>query len=159
MPNGAWRFCSFHRALRTQWTRLHHRVPSFLSQPLIRSSYPPWREQTRLPWHQVRGAKSKTRVKLKDLPQGMVAGAPPLPLQPEDEGPTYPTVVQQARNNMRRFENCVVLTRVGSFYELYFEQAEKYGPLLNLKVAQKKTSAGNVAMVCCYRLQDSGQTG
>lgn len=32
--------------------------------------------------------------------------------------------------------------------KLYFEHAEKYGPLLNLKVAQKKTTAGPVSMVC-----------
>ena len=62
-------------------------------------------------------------------------------------GPAYPTVVLQARNNMRKYENCVLLTRVGSFYELYFGQADKYGPLLNLKVAQKKTAAGPVPMV------------
>ncbi|KAI4257825.1 MAG: hypothetical protein LQ352_001475 [Teloschistes flavicans] len=43
---------------------------------------------------------------------------------------------------MRKFENCVLLTRVGSFYELYFEQAVEYGPLLNLKVAQKRSKAG-----------------
>lgn len=48
---------------------------------------------------------------------------------------------------MRKFENCVLLTRVGGFYELYFEQAEKYGPLLNLKVGKKSTSAGPVPMV------------
>ncbi|GAO13803.1 hypothetical protein UVI_02004740 [Ustilaginoidea virens] len=47
---------------------------------------------------------------------------------------------------MRRFQNCVLLTRVGSFYELYFEQADQYAPLLNLKLASKKTSAGPVPM-------------
>lgn len=31
--------------------------------------------------------------------------------------------------------------------QLYFEHADKYGPLLNLKVAQKKTAAGPVPMV------------
>jgi DNA mismatch repair ATPase MutS len=41
----------------------------------------------------------------------------------------------------------VLLTRVGGFYELYFDHAEEYGPLLNLKIAQKKTSAGPVPMV------------
>lgn len=56
-------------------------------------------------------------------------------------------MVLQARRNMRKFDNCVLLTRVGGFYELYFEHAEEYGPLLNLKVAQKKTSAGPVPMV------------
>ena len=55
-------------------------------------------------------------------------------------------MVQQARDNMRKFDKCVLLTRVGGFYELYFEHAEKYGPLLNIKVAQKKTAAGPVPM-------------
>ena len=30
----------------------------------------------------------------------------------------YPTVVQQALDNMKKYENCVLLTRVGSFYEV-----------------------------------------
>ena len=30
---------------------------------------------------------------------------------------------------------CVSLIQVGSFYELYFEQAEEYGPKLGLKIA------------------------
>jgi DNA mismatch repair ATPase MutS len=48
---------------------------------------------------------------------------------------------------MLKFDNCVLLTRVGGFYELYFEHAEEYGPLLNIKVANKRTNAGFVSMV------------
>lgn len=62
----------------------------------------------------------------------------------EDE-PVYPTVMQQALNNMRKFSHCVVLTRVGNFYELYFHQADEYAPLLGLKLAKKKTMVGTVA--------------
>lgn len=64
-----------------------------------------------------RGAKSKITVKLEDLPQGALEPMPDT-AEEEDQGPTYPTVVRQARNNMRKFNNCVVLTRVGSFYEV-----------------------------------------
>ena len=39
-------------------------------------------------------------------------------LEEENAGPAYPTVVQQALNNMRKYEKCVLLTRVGSFYEV-----------------------------------------
>lgn len=95
----------------------------------------------------VRGKKTRSTVKLSDLPQGAI----PLPDLPAEEGedaaPVYPTVIQQARRNMHKFDNCVLLTRVGGFYELYFEHAEEYGPLLHLKIAQKKTSAGPVPMV------------
>ncbi|KAK3988057.1 muts protein 1 [Cladorrhinum sp. PSN332] len=97
---------------------------------------------------QVCGKKTTTVIRLDDLPQGLIAPLEPLTPQPrdEDDEPAYPTVVLQARRNMQKFDNCVVLTRVGGFYELYLEQAEEYGPLLNLKVAQKKTSAGPVSM-------------
>lgn len=100
---------------------------------------------------QVRGKKTKSSMRLEDLPQGPIKpgkkkAARPAPLPERDEGPAYPTVVLQARRNMQRFDGCVLLTRVGGFYELYFEQAEEYGPLLNLKVALKKTNAGPVPM-------------
>ncbi|KAE8382259.1 muts domain V-domain-containing protein [Aspergillus bertholletiae] len=91
-----------------------------------------------------RGAKTRSTVKLKDLPQGA------LKLEPYhdtvEDAPRYPPVVQGHRNNMEKFQNCVILTRVGGFYELYFEQAEELAPLLNLKLASKKTSAGPVPM-------------
>ncbi|KAK8137738.1 hypothetical protein PG984_001118 [Apiospora sp. TS-2023a] len=104
---------------------------------------------------QTRGKKTKTTVNLADLPQGPLVPPTPTPapsasaedaVAEENEGPAYPTVVLQARRNMQKFENCVLLTRVGGFYELYFQHAEEYGPLLNIKVAQKKTSAGPVPM-------------
>ena len=95
---------------------------------------------------QSRGKKTKSTINLQDLPQGTLP-VDPLPLEEAQDEPAYPTVVLQARRNMQKFDNCVLLTRVGGFYELYFEHAEEYGPLLNLKVASKKTSAGPVPMV------------
>jgi len=94
--------------------------------------------------HGIATKAKKTTVKFADLPQGVI------PLDPFDEDKTaaggYPTVIQQAANNMRKFEHCVVLTRVGNFYELYLDQATEFGPLLNIKVGSKKTNAGPVAM-------------
>ena len=99
---------------------------------------------TCLPRVASRNARTRASMRVEDLPQGTI----PLDSVPiEDDTPAYPTVVLQARANMRKFDNCVLLTRVGGFYELYFEQAEEFGPLLNLKVAQKKTNAGPVSMV------------
>jgi hypothetical protein len=105
----------------------------------------PLQDPRKIPHLQVRGKKTRTVVKLDDLPQGFVAPAEPLP--PEEDEPAYPTVVLQARRHMQKFDNCVLLTRVGSFYELYFDQADEYGPLLNIKITQKKTSVGPVSMV------------
>ncbi|RKF57918.1 MutS protein-like protein 1 [Golovinomyces cichoracearum] len=87
--------------------------------------------------------KITTSIDLDSLPQGVI---PLEPLLLEENVPSYPRVVQQARTNMQKYENCVLLTRVGGFYELYFEQAEEIGPLLNLKVGIKKTNAGPVSM-------------
>jgi hypothetical protein len=89
----------------------------------------------------------------KNLHQGLISLEP---LEFEDESPSYPTVVMQARKNMQNFENCVVITRVGGFYELYFDHADEFGPPLGLKVSQKKTNAGPVSMVSRY---DTGSCG
>lgn len=98
-----------------------------------------------LPLVHWRGAKTKTVIKANDLPQG---GLPPLPPDPSDDVPTkaYPPVLQQHLNNIRKFPECVILTRVGDFYELYFDQVEQYAPLLNLKKAKRKTALGDVPM-------------
>jgi hypothetical protein len=64
-----------------------------------------------------RGAKTVSTVTVKRLAQGA------LPKRPDGEAdaaeaPQYPTMVQQALNNMRKFSHCVLITRVGSFYEV-----------------------------------------
>lgn len=66
---------------------------------------------------QGRGAKSQASVHFNDLPQRNVPAVQGLPV-PNDAQSIYPTVVQQARNNMRIHDDSVLLTRVGSFYEV-----------------------------------------
>lgn len=92
--------CQIHRTI------CHHARRS--------SIYP--RVSTAAPRAHLRGAKTKATVKLKDLPQGV------LKLEAYDdrmdEAPRYPTVVQGHRNNMQKFKDCVILTRVGGFYEV-----------------------------------------
>ncbi|GAB7364173.1 hypothetical protein MBLNU230_g4724t1 [Neophaeotheca triangularis] len=104
------------------------------------------------PGTSVRGVKTKTVLQAKDLPQGSL---PPLPVDNEEDSPskTYPAVLQQHLNNMRKFRDCVILTRVGDFYELYFDQVEQFAPLVNLKQAKKLTNLGYVAMAGFQRTQ------
>lgn len=92
-----------------------------------------------------RGAKRKTTVDASSLPQGVL---PALPKDETDKPPekTYPPVLQQHLNNVRKFNDCVVLTRVGDFYEMYFDQVDEYAPLVNLKKAKRATALGDVAM-------------
>jgi hypothetical protein len=71
------------------------------------------------PWHQKsqrRGAKRKGTIAVNDLPQGAIEGTP-LPHQ-DDSEPEYPPLLQQVRNNMLKFSHCVLVTRVGGFYEV-----------------------------------------
>lgn len=64
-----------------------------------------------------RGAKRKTTLTIKAIPQGSLPEKALELIDPND-GPAFPTVVQQAKNNMEKFSHCVVLTRVGNFYEV-----------------------------------------
>ncbi|KAG9762293.1 muts domain V, partial [Aureobasidium melanogenum] len=116
--------------------------------PLARLAYPLATRRSNLPYFAVRGAKTKSTIKFQELPQGLLtpASLPAVEGHPDDQTPVYPRVIQQHLNHVSRFSDCVVLTRIGNFYELYGEQAEQYGPLLNLKVAQRKTALGPVAM-------------
>lgn len=112
------------------------------------SLQPTWLVQTTsisLPQLHARGAKTKTVIKARDLPQGAL---PPLPKDESDGTParTYPVTLQQHLNNIRKFKDCIVLTRVGDFYEMYFDQVDEYAHLLGLKKAKRKTAVGNVAM-------------
>lgn len=130
---------------RFLWKNLNRYPYRLAATPPIDYPYHLWSGLSVFPKIQCRGAKSQSTISLSDLPQNASTAEHSIP-EVEDVGPAYPTVVQQARNNMRKFDKCILLTRVGSFYELYFEHADKYGPLLNIKVAQKKTAAGPVPM-------------
>lgn len=107
MPRGLNLFRSLPGNL---WSRLGHGLPCCL-HPLLKS-FPVQSSPSRC-----RGTKSQASLPLRDLLQRGVSAEQSLPTS-EDVHPTYPTVVQQARNNMRSHEGCVLLTRVGSFYEV-----------------------------------------
>jgi len=82
-----------------------------------------------------------------EVPQGPLAAPVSSPTAAVLEERRYPTVVQQALENMQRLgPEIVLLTRVGGFYELYFDAAEQWAGRLGLKVGEKKTVAGPVAM-------------
>lgn len=57
----------------------------------------------------------------------------------------YPKSLQYVRDLIDTYQDNVVLTQIGSFYELYFEQATKYAPQLNLTLTSKQYSFGRVA--------------
>jgi hypothetical protein len=113
------------RAIRVTFDRnLSQRVFSTaLSDPFWATTRTIAKPRARQPlqstWHhksQRRGAKRKATLAVNDLPQGAIEGTP-LPPQ-DDTEPEYPPLLQQVRNNMLKFGHCVVVTRVGGFYEV-----------------------------------------
>ncbi|KAJ1984775.1 MutS protein 1 [Dimargaris verticillata] len=47
-------------------------------------------------------------------------------------------LLKLVRRLMEEYPHCVLLTRVGDFYELYYEQADEVGPLLEIQVVTRK---------------------
>ncbi|RMZ75463.1 hypothetical protein DV738_g5444, partial [Chaetothyriales sp. CBS 135597] len=89
----------------------------------------------------VRGAKTVSKKKVKELQQGVIQ-ADPLPEIEDDRlstYPQYPPLLQGVRANMAKYPNCLLMTRVGNFYEFYFEHAEECARLLNIKLASKSS--------------------
>lgn len=99
---------------RTLCRRFHHRALSTLcsplnnSQPRVSPVWAPYRLDRR-------HAGTKLRKSIEELPQGLQ-----LPLEPfiEKEASKYSPVIDEVLQNQKRFPKCVLLTRVGQFYEV-----------------------------------------
>ncbi|KAF9015364.1 muts domain V-domain-containing protein [Cyathus striatus] len=52
----------------------------------------------------------------------------------------------EAEANLQRFPHCLLLTRVGQFYESYFDQAAEIAHLLNIKLTSRKWNGRRVPM-------------
>ncbi|KAJ3870122.1 muts domain V-domain-containing protein [Lentinula novae-zelandiae] len=52
----------------------------------------------------------------------------------------------EIRNNLSKFPHCLLLTRVGNFYESYFEQAIEISRILNIKLTSRRWGGGRVPM-------------
>lgn len=113
----------------------------------------------RFRWCSFRGNSTLTKIRYNEL-RGKYLDNGTLPLEPIIEPKSSGKKVsmyQSIRKTMIEHPSSVVLTQVGSFYELYFEQAAEFGPKLNLKVAKKQSQevpSGFVFMAGfpCYQL-------
>ncbi|GLB36353.1 putative DNA-binding domain of DNA mismatch repair MUTS family protein [Lyophyllum shimeji] len=67
--------------------------------------------------------------------------------QPSDgNGQPQTVLAQEILENLRRFPRCLLLTRVGQFYESYFDQAVEIARLLNIKLTTRKWGGSRVPM-------------
>ncbi|AEY95197.1 FABR137Wp [Eremothecium gossypii FDAG1] len=57
---------------------------------------------------------------------------------------SLPPSLQFVRDMMDKYPDYVLLTQMGSFYELYYEHAEKYAPKLNITLTRREYSHGKV---------------
>lgn len=80
----------------------------------------------------IRGAKSRATIQLSDLGGRHEPTGPGLAKEADGDGKVYPTVVLQALKNMRKYEKCVLLTKVGSFYEVIHHLLQLWIPLIGL---------------------------
>ncbi|KAK9465278.1 muts domain V-domain-containing protein [Lipomyces arxii] len=137
----------------------HELYKSYEQPQIVRRSYATKiapKSKTKTGKETTKKRKLKVTLKEEELAQGLIVSADlDEDLDADRLGQisdyeavqrSYPTVLQEAKDNMDRLPNCVLLTRVGSFYELYFHQADEYGPLLNLRVATRRTLLGPVSM-------------
>ncbi|OSX67715.1 hypothetical protein POSPLADRAFT_1129366 [Postia placenta MAD-698-R-SB12] len=69
----------------------------------------------------------------------------PSPLQPKNR------LASGILDNLARFPHCILLTRVGQFYESYFDQAQEVAHLLNIKLTQR-TWNGQRVWMCGFPL-------
>jgi DNA mismatch repair ATPase MutS len=62
------------------------------------------------------------------------------------QGQEWPPLAKDVLRNLGRFPSCILLTRVGGFYESYFEQAPLLANLLGIKLANRSWGGRNVPM-------------
>ncbi|CEH13402.1 DNA MISMATCH REPAIR PROTEIN MSH1, MITOCHONDRIAL [Ceraceosorus bombacis] len=59
---------------------------------------------------------------------------------------TLPNLARSVLADMQRFPGCMLLTRVGGFYESYFDQAPQLSNMLGIKLAQRLWGGRTIAM-------------
>ena len=84
---------------------------------------------------------------IKDLPIRLSSKAltNPVPISPNVSN-EWPPLALGVMENMRSFPQCILLTRVGGFYESYFEQAPKVSRMLSIKLASRKWAGQSIPM-------------
>lgn len=90
---------------------------------------------------------TSSHVRLDDLPEA-VPKAQTQKVAPlsADASDGWPPLAQCVRENMRAFPGCMLLTRVGGFYESYFDQAPMLANKISIKLAARRWNNQAVPM-------------
>ncbi|KAI0004084.1 muts domain V-domain-containing protein [Russula compacta] len=65
---------------------------------------------------------------------------------PDSSTPPRTQLATEILENLSKFSHCILLTRVGQFYESYFDQAAEVAGLLNIKLTSRKWDRQAVLM-------------
>ncbi|PWN22093.1 hypothetical protein BCV69DRAFT_281091 [Microstroma glucosiphilum] len=91
-----------------------------------------------------------TLAPTRDADQGRQPGQGDVDIPRIDElgpqGQAWPPLAKDVLTNLARFPGCLLLTRVGGFYESYFDQAPPLSILLSLKLASRTWGGRPVPM-------------
>ncbi|KAL1712079.1 muts domain V-domain-containing protein [Schizophyllum commune] len=87
-------------------------------------------------------AASETALEINTKPKRGRPRKQPEPTTPEEQT----TLAKEILDNLARFPNCLLLTRVGQFYESYFSQAAEIASLLKIKLTTRKWGGKRVPM-------------
>nr|WJN24907.1 meiotic recombination protein [Moesziomyces parantarcticus] len=90
--------------------------------------------------HPVRKRATKRRAKPSATPTPAADG------EDVEEVVRWPPLAQSVRDDMARFPNTILLTRVGGFYESYFDQAPSIASMLGIKLANRRWGGQDVPM-------------
>lgn len=115
----------------------------------------------RIPPHTVRKRTTKAKPEPAPPPDDDLSGSsPPSPFSTAppssstataaaveaDEPTRWPPLAQSVLVDMSQFPNCILLTRVGGFYESYFDQAPHLSSILGIKLANRRWGGKDVPM-------------
>ncbi|KAL0575036.1 hypothetical protein V5O48_006937 [Marasmius crinis-equi] len=88
-----------------------------------------------------RGRKPKAKKEMAEEPAVIEDE-----FEEQGNGRQQGTLAKEILENHAKFPHCILFTRVGQFYESYFDQAVEVASLLNIKLARRRWAGKTVAM-------------
>ncbi|KLO13966.1 hypothetical protein SCHPADRAFT_873402 [Schizopora paradoxa] len=99
--------------------------------------------------HKLEGSE-RTSIKSSTFNERSATDSSPLDAISEKREPRK-QLAEEIRANLARFPDCILLTRVGQFYESIFDQAQEVAALLSIKLAKRSYKEG-VVWLCGFPL-------
>ena len=63
-------------------------------------------------------------------------------------------MMQEYKNKKQQYPDCVLMYRLGDFYEMFFEDAERVAPMLGLTLTARDSGLDDRAPMCGVPVQN-----